>query len=590
MAPQSMFLVYNIRLPLNWKNNMKNKLITILVASVILFGVDVNQTSINFSTAYGQEDNSQRKTKKTGSMTEKVAKKLGEAQELIDSEQLDEGVAVLNSILEFKKLSPYERGQVNYFFAYVRYLKGDSRGAITFYKRVVADPNVPDGLVQASKFTIAQLYFQLEEYANVITAVDSLLVEQPNRTDLYVLKGTAMYQQKKYREMIPIIEKGIAIAEEANAFRVESLEKAVRETASKYRVKYDRDTTDYITLASLIKLKLQEDLADTRKSSDKYAEIEEAIKSIEADAANLAKGPTRENWWLLLRAAYFELEEMDKVKEILERLVVEWSKKEYWTQLSAFYGQDKQEKEQMAAYQTAYHEGFLEKSSEFVQMAQLYLSVEAPYEAAKLLQKAMDEDKVDKEVKNWKILAQAWFLSGYDEPAIVALREAAKLSDDGELDIRLARSLNNIADYEGCANSAKTAIQKGDLKRLDESYITLGMCQFETADFEGAKDAFANAKIDADLRNDQALKDCAASENMSLEELLVTIETQRAFKEMNKEIEGKVISCTTPSSVKTVANWQKFLEKEVERVTMLENQRKALEEILASNESNALTF
>ena len=569
---------------------MKNKLIPILVASIIFIGVDVNQTSINFSTAYGQEDNSQRKTKKTGSMTEKVAKKLGEAQELIDSEQLDEGVAVLNSILEFKKLSPYERGQVNYFFAYVRYLKGDSRGAITFYKKVVADPNVPDGLIQASKFTIAQLYFQLEEYANVIAAVDSLLVEQPNRTDLYVLKGTAMYQQKKYREMIPIIQKGIAIAEEANAFRVESLEKAVRETASKYRVRYDRDTTDYITLASLIKLQLQEDLADTRKSSDKYAEIEEAIKSIEADAANLAKGPTRENWWLLLRAAYFELEEMDKVKEILERLVVEWSKKEYWTQLSAFYGQDKQEKEQMAAYQTAYHEGFLEKSSEFVQMAQLYLSVEAPYEAAKLLQKAMDEDKVDKEVKNWKILAQAWFLSGYDEPAIVALREAAKLSDDGELDIRLARSLNNIADYEGCTNSAKTAIQKGDLKRLDESYITLGMCQFEIADFEGAKDAFANAKIDADQRNDQALKDCAAAENMGLEELLVTMETQRAFREMNKEIEGKVISCSTPSSVKTVANWQKFLEKEVERVTMLENQRKALEEILASNESNALTF
>ena len=569
---------------------MKNKLIPILVASIIFIGVDVNQTSINFSSAYGQEDNSQRKTKKTGSMTEKVAKKLGEAQELIDSEQLDEGVAVLNSILEFKKLSPYERGQVNYFFAYVRYLKGDSRGAITFYKKVVADPNVPDGLVQASKFTIAQLYFQLEEYANVIAAVDSLLVEQPNRTDLYVLKGTAMYQQKKYKEMIPIIQKGIAIAEEANAFRVESLEKAVRETASKYRVRYDRDTTDYITLASLIKLQLQEDLADTRKSSDKYAEIEEAIKSIETDAANLAKGPTRENWWLLLRAAYFELEEMDKVKEILERLVVEWSKKEYWTQLSAFYGQDKQEKEQMAAYQTAYHEGFLEKSSEFVQMAQLYLSVEAPYEAAKLLQKAMDEDKVDKEVKNWKILAQAWFLSGYDEPAIVALREAAKLSDDGELDIRLARSLNNIADYEGCTNSAKTAIQKGDLKRLDESYITLGMCQFEIADFEGAKDAFANAKIDADQRNDQALKDCAAAENMGLEELLVTMETQRAFREMNKEIEGKVISCSTPSSVKTVANWQKFLEKEVERVTMLENQRKALEEILASNESNALTF
>ena len=59
---------------------------------------------------------------------------------------------------------------------------------------------------------------------------------------------------------------------------------------------------------------------------------------------------------------------------------------------------------------------------------------------------------------------------------------------------------------------------------------------------------------------------------------------------MNKEIEGKVISCPIPSSVKTVANWQKFLEKEVERVTMLANQKKALLELLASNESKALSF
>ena len=38
-------------------------------------------------------------------MTEKVAKKLGEAQELIEDEKLDEGVAILNDILEFKRLS-----------------------------------------------------------------------------------------------------------------------------------------------------------------------------------------------------------------------------------------------------------------------------------------------------------------------------------------------------------------------------------------------------------------------------------------------------------------------------------------------------
>ena len=569
---------------------MKSKIIFITLIAVLLTGLDVSHHSIGFMTAQSQEDNSKRKTKKTGSMSEKVAKKLGEAQELIEDEKLDEGVAILNSILEFKKISPYERGQVNYFFAYVRYLKGDLKGAITFYKKVAEDPNVPDGLIESSKFTIAQLYFQIEDWPSVITAVDSLLVDQPNRTDLYVLKGSAMYQQKQYEEMIPIIKKAISIAEEANAFRLEQRQRNIAEVASKYRVKYDKDQVDYISLVSQIKIKLKEELAQTRKSNEKYVEIEDAIKSIEADVKNLAIGPTKENWWLLLRAAYFELEQMDNVKTVLQRLVIEWSKKEYWTQLSAFYGQDRQEKEQMAAYQTAYHEGFLEKSSEFVQMAQLYLSVEAPYEAARILQKAIDEGKVDKEEKNWKLLAQAWFLAQYDEEAIVALREAAKLSDDGELDIRLARSLSNMANFKDCIEAAQTAIKKGDLKRLDESYITLGMCQFEEARYDDAKQAFANAKVDADYRNQEALKECAASENLELQELLVTLETQKAFREMNKEIEGKIISCSIPSSLKTVANWQKFLDKEVERVTMLENQKKALIELLASNESQALSF
>ena len=569
---------------------MKSKIIFITLIAVLLTGLDVSHHSIGFMTAQSQEDNSKRKTKKTGSMSEKVAKKLGEAQELIEDEKLDEGVAILNSILELKKISPYERGQVNYFFAYVRYLKGDLKGAITFYKKVAEDPNVPDGLIESSKFTIAQLYFQIEDWPSVITAVDSLLADQPNRTDLYVLKGSAMYQQKQYEEMIPIIKKAISIAEEANAFRLEQRQRNIAEVASKYRVKYDKDQVDYISLVSQIKIKLKEELAQTRKSNEKYVEIEDAIKSIEADVKNLAIGPTKENWWLLLRAAYFELEQMDNVKTVLQRLVIEWSKKEYWTQLSAFYGQDRQEKEQMAAYQTAYHEGFLEKSSEFVQMAQLYLSVEAPYEAARILQKAIDEGKVDKEEKNWKLLAQAWFLAQYDEEAIVALREAAKLSDDGELDIRLARSLSNMANFKDCIEAAQTAIKKGDLKRLDESYITLGMCHFEEARYDDAKQAFANAKVDADYRNEEALKECAASENLELQELLVTLETQKAFREMNKEIEGKIISCSIPSSLKTVANWQKFLDKEVERVTMLENQKKALIELLASNESQALSF
>ena len=538
------------------------------------------------------QEGQERKTKKVGAMTEKVAKKLSAAQELIEEEKIEEGLKELNDIMGFKKLTDYERAQVNYFYGYVEYLKENYQGAISYYRKVLQDEKVPEGLVSSARTTIAQLYFQLEDYPRTVSAVNEILKNQTTpRPDLYILKGTAQYQMKEFTKTIESVEQAISLAETRNIDRVTQLQKNVTSAASKYRVKYDRKNIDYISLANEVKKVMKIQLDGTRKGNDRYVQLEEEIKGLEADAKNLAIGPTKEQWWLLLRASYYELEQMDQVKRTLERLVVEWSKKEYWVQLSAMYSQDKQETEQIAAYQTAYHEGYLEKSSEFVMMAQLYLSQEAPYEAAKLLQKAVDDGKVETDdEKNWMVLAQAWFLSKYDEKAIVALREAAKLTDDGELDMRLARSLSNIGDYSGCIESSKTGIKKGSLKRLDESYITKGMCEFEAAEYEDAKDSFVKAKVDAERRNDIALQKCADTNNFTLDELLIKMETQKAFMEMGKEIEEKVIKCQLPSSLKTVQNWTTFLEKEVERVTLLQSQIAAIEAQLASGESQALTF
>ena len=116
------------------------------------------------------------------------------------------------------------------------------------------------------------------------------------------------------------------------------------------------------------------------------------------------------------------------------------------------------------------------------------------------------------------------------------------------------------------------------------------MCEFEAAEYEDAKDSFVKAKVDAEKRNDIALQECADSNNFTLDELLIKMETQKAFMEMGKEIEEKVIKCQLPSSLKTVQNWSTFLEKEVERVTLLQSQIAAIEAQLASGESQALTF
>ena len=575
--------------------------VLVLVFIITTFGFN-QQGFIGFSTAQAQEEyedntKSKRKTKKTGAMTEKVAKKLQVAQEAIEAEQLEEGIEILNEILELRRLTDYERAQVNYFFAYVAYLKEDYRGAINYYSKVLQEEEVPEGLLSSARYTIAQLWFQLEEWEKAIRAVDDLLVNSESpRPDLYILKGSALYQLKKYTEMIPVIRAAIDLSEQRNPFRIQSLQGNIKSVADENRVTYDKSgetEINYPRLVRIITIKLKEDLtklSNRERDIEQKKAIEESIVDLDRSVANLAIGPTKENWWLLLRAAHFELDDIKNVRVILERLLIEWPKKEYWTQLSAVYGQLKFDDKQISSYRTAYEEGFLVRSNELVQMAQLYLSMEVPYKAAVILQKGVDAGQVDLEVKNWRLLSQAWFLAQDDQMAIAALREAAKLSDDGELDIRLARSLANTANFEGCVNSATTAIGKGDLKRDDESYITLGMCQFEVASYEDSKESFGFAEIDAERRKELALDDCAANEEMTKADFVETLEKQEQDLKKGKEIEDKILSCVLPASLRTVNNWQTFLEKEVARVTQLQSQMRDIEEQLKNRESQAISF
>ena len=162
---------------------MKIRIILVALVFVInAIGLTINKEGfVGFTTVQAQskedyEENtkSKRKTKKTGAMTERVAKKLQEAQAVIEAEQLAEGIEILNEILEMRRLTDYERAQVNYFFAYVAYLKEDYRGAINYYNKVLIEEEVPEGLLSSARYTIAQLWFQLEEWDKAIIAVDDL--------------------------------------------------------------------------------------------------------------------------------------------------------------------------------------------------------------------------------------------------------------------------------------------------------------------------------------------------------------------------------------------------------------------------------
>ncbi len=209
--------------------------------------------------------------------------------------------------------------------------------------------------------------------------------------------------------------------------------------------------------------------------------------------------PIKENWYLLLRAIYYELEDYPKLLEVLEILVTQFPRKQYWIDLGATYSAMGDEKRQLAAYDVAYAHGYLDGAREIVLYAQLLLQANAPYRAGVVLQKGLADGVLQKTVQNYKLLSQASILAREDTQAIEALTQAAKLSDDGELDARLAQSYANLDDWENAIKAARSALEKG-VEDAHDMHVLIGMAHFEKERYDEAKTAFRLAQKSPDAR------------------------------------------------------------------------------------------
>jgi tetratricopeptide (TPR) repeat protein len=225
---------------------------------------------------------------------------------------------------------------------------------------------------------------------------------------------------------------------------------------------------------------------------NQYQAMVQPIEAAMQVALNRNK-PVKENWWGLLNFAYFQQENYEKVRDIQKTLLQSWPKKRYWKSLAGAFTELGQDEKLIYAYDAAYTQGMLEKGTEFVTMAQLFLQAEVPYKAATLLEEKMTAGVVDKSAKNYRLLSQAWQLSMEDQKAIPALTSAAALSTDGDVDARLANSYLNVGDYANCVTAAKTAVRKGGLKSPDNIQISLGMCLYNQQKYSDAKKAFREA-------------------------------------------------------------------------------------------------
>lgn len=181
---------------------------------------------------------------------------------------------------------------------------------------------------------------------------------------------------------------------------------------------------------------------------------------------------------------------------VLEELIQEYPKDSYVLTLAGVYSELGETKKQLALTEALYEKGYIDGESHAVNLANLYLLHGIPYKAAKVLEKEMAAKAVPTDVRNLRLLSQAWYSAREDEKAIPPLKQAAAISEDGELYIRLAQSYINLERWTEASESANKAIKMGGLKRVDTANIMYGMALFNQKKLEQARRAFQAASKD----------------------------------------------------------------------------------------------
>ena len=130
-----------------------------------------------------------------------------------------------------------------------------------------------------------------------------------------------------------------------------------------------------------------------------YAKAEPFITKAIADHEAEGMLPD-ENWLILQRAIYYELKQPEKVKNVLIKLVKLFDEPKYWIQLAGMYGELGEERKQLAIMESAYQQGYVESSADIFNLAQLYYYHKVPYKGALLMEQAMKDGTLEKNLRN----------------------------------------------------------------------------------------------------------------------------------------------------------------------------------------------
>ena len=240
-----------------------------------------------------------------------------------------------------------------------------------------------------------------------------------------------------------------------------------------------------------------------------YAKAERTIKT-----ALQRFSPLRE-WYQILSAIYMESERYQESAALLrEGIAIFPEDKFLWRQWASSLLYAQQEMEALTVLMLAWQQGVLD-APDVPLMAQLFRRINAPYYGAKLIRESLSDRKLDPGLKTYRLLAECLSQAREAEAAADAYAQAARFSDDGEMDLRRAELLIGLERWAAAEKSLRKALDRGIAKPGQAHYL-LGIALHEAGKNDAALAAFRKALEDEGITRFAAqwikrLKSAAAS-------------------------------------------------------------------------------
>jgi len=233
-----------------------------------------------------------------------------------------------------------------------------------------------------------------------------------------------------------------------------------------------------------------------------YYQLEEmdAALANAKQAVDLSSEPL-EGWLGLLAALYTQKEDYASAAPVIEQLVARFpAKPKYWVQLALIYGALERYPDSLAVQQIAYRRGLLTQDKDLRRLVRSSLHQGTPFWSAQILAHEVKEGRIERDAQALEILANSWIAAREYEQSVPAMREAAKLSADGNLYVRLGQVYMQREAWPEATEALQNAIEKGGLKDSGNAQLLLGICYYNDQRVEQARSSFARAREHASSR------------------------------------------------------------------------------------------